>query len=267
MTMKNKQALEQDRTVIDIEPERKDGAKSLRRAISIINAVAFYEEAGARMSKLAQKVDLPTSTAHRILSVLVSEDLIAYDDNTKKYHLGFRFYALGEKARKFDIREKFHSALKNVSEKTGETTYLMIRAGNDAFCLDRIVGSYPIQVLTTEIGQRRPLGIGGGSLAILSSLPDDICGSIIKANADRYPEFMARTADDVFKMVRKTRRDGFALSQKNIDVETVGVGVPIINEQGKVLGAISVAGINTRMKPDRRRKIVEIIRSEIGKTG
>jgi DNA-binding IclR family transcriptional regulator len=265
--MKKKQILEQERKVIDMEAKQQDGAKSLHRAISIINAVAIYEETGARMSKLAQKVDLPTSTVHRILSVLVSEDLIEYDHNSKNYYLGYGLYTLGEKARKFKLREKYRTTLKNVSVRTEETSYLIIRSGNDAFCLDRIVGSYPIQVLTTEIGQRRPLGIGGGSLAILSSLPDEMCESIIKTNADRYPEFTGRTADDIRKMVNKTRRDGFALSQKSIDVETVGVGVPIKTEKGEVLGAISVAGINSRMKPDRRRKIVAIIRSEIEKNG
>jgi DNA-binding IclR family transcriptional regulator len=265
--MKKKLIQEQDRKVIDIEVKSLDGAKSLHRAISIIKAVAFYEQTGARMTKLAKKVNLPTSTVHRILCVLVSEDLIEYDDNSKKYHLGYGLYALGEKARKFDIRKTFHTALKNVSERTEETAYLIIRSGNDAYCIDRIVGSYTVQVLTFEIGQRRPLGIGGGSLAILSSLPDEMCESIIKANTYLYPEFMGRTADEIRKMVKKTRRDGFALSKKNIDADTIGIGVPIKNEQGKVLGAISVAGINSRMKPDRRHKIVEIIRSEIERTG
>lgn len=265
--MKKNQLPEQDSKVVDIKAKKLDGAKSLLRAISILKAVAFYEETGARMSKLANKVGLPTSTVHRILSVLVSEDLIEYDDNSKKYHLGYGLYALGEKARKFDIRDKYHTALKNVSIRTEETTYLIIRSGNDAFCLDRIVGPYPIQVLTTDIGQRRPLGIGAGSLAILSSLTNETCDSILKANAERYPEFMGRTTDDIRKLVSRTQRDGFALSTKNIDIETVGIGVPIINENGKVLGAISVAGINSRMKPHRRRNVVEIIRSEIERTG
>jgi DNA-binding IclR family transcriptional regulator len=219
------------------------------------------------MSQLAKKVDLPTSTVHRILSVLVSEDLIEYDDSSKKYYLGYGLYTLGEKARKFKLREKFHTALKNVSVRTEETSYLIIRSGDDAFCLDRVVGSYPVQVLTFEIGQRRPLGVGGGSLALLSSLPNEMCERIIKNNTDRYPEFMGRSADEIRKMVKKTRRDGFAISTKNIDLETVGVGVPIKNTREEVIGAISVAGINSRMKPDRRRKIVAIIRSEIEKFG
>jgi DNA-binding IclR family transcriptional regulator len=193
--------------------------------------------------------------------------LIEYDDSSKKYYLGYGLYVLGEKARKFKIREKFHIALKNVSDRTEETSYLIIRSGNDAFCLDRVVGSYPVQVLTFEIGQRRPLGVGGGSLALLSSLPNEMCEKIIKDNTDRYSEFMGRTADEIRKMVKKTRRDGFAISTKNIDLETVGVGVPITNSNGEVIGAISVAGINSRMKPDRRRKIVAIIRSEIEKNG
>jgi DNA-binding IclR family transcriptional regulator len=265
MTMKKKLSPEQDRKVIDKKAKKMDGAKSVHRTISIIKSVASYEETGVRMSQLAKKVNLPTSTVHRILSVLVSEDLMEYDDSSKKYYLGYGLYALGEKARKYKIREKFHIALKNVSVRTEETSYLIIRSGNDAFCLDRIVGSHPVQVLTSEIGQRRPLGIGAGSLAILSSLSDEVCERIIIENLDRYPEYMRRTAAEIRKMVKKTQRDGFAISKESIDLETIGVGVPIKNSTGEVIGAISVAGINSRMKRDRRNEIVAIIRSEIEK--
>ncbi len=246
---------------------RPEGAQNLYRAISIIKTVSRYEETGARMSKIAQEVGLPTSTVHRILAVLVSEDLIEYDPHSKKYHLGYGLYALGGNARKFDIREKYRSALRNVSEQTEETAYLIIKSGNDALCLDRIVGSFPIQVLTFEVGERRPLGIGGGSLAILSSYPDDVVHRIIEANAEKYPDFMGRTGEDVLKMVAKTRRDGYALSKKNVNPETVGVGVAIKDGNDKVLGAISVAGILSRMKPDRRGRIAGIIRSEIDGAG
>jgi len=265
--MKKNQSYTDDNNVVDIDGSRQDGAQSLYRAISIIKAVAQYEETGARMSKIAQRVDLPTSTVHRILTVLVSEDFIEYDQDSKKYHLGYGLYEIGEKARKFDIREKYQTALKNVSEKTEETAYLVIKSGNDGLCLDRIVGSYPIQVLTFEIGERRPLGIGAGSLSILSFSPDEISSSIIEANAEKYSSFMGRTKDDIHKMVLKTRRDGYALSRKNVDAETTGVGVAIKDEKGKVLGAMSVAGILSRMKPDRRKQIVEIIRSEIERVG
>ena len=263
---KNQTALDSSK-IVKMDTYRQDGAQSLYRAISIIKTVAQYEKTGARMSMIARKLDLPSSTVHRILSVLVSEDFIEYDQATKKYHLGYGLYVLGENAHKFDISEKYYSALKNVSEKTGETSYLLVRSGNDALCLDRIVGSYPIQVLTFEIGARRPLGIGAGSLAILSALPDDISNAIIAANAEEYRGFVGRTAEDVHKAIKKTRQDGYAQSNKVVNAETIGVGMVINDQKGKVLGAISAAGILSRMKPDRRRTIVEIIRSEIENAG
>jgi DNA-binding IclR family transcriptional regulator len=261
------QRADKESRIVTLDQNRQAGAQSLYRAIAVIKAVAQYDEKGVRMATLARKIDLPTSTVHRLLTVLVSEDFVEYDFDTKKYHIGYGLYLIGEKARKFDIREKYHSALKNVSEKTGETSYLVTRSGNDALCLDRIVGSYPIQVLTFEIGACRVLGIGAASLAILSSLPDEICNSIIEANAEKYSGFMGITKDDVYKMVLKTRRDKFSLSSKIVNAETIGVGVPIVDEKGNVLGAISATGILSRMKPDRRQTIVEIIRSEIASAG
>ena len=40
-------------------------------------------------------------------------------------------------------------------------------SGADAVCIDRRLGSYPVKTLTVEVGTKRPLGIGAGSLAIL----------------------------------------------------------------------------------------------------
>jgi len=265
--MAKTQRANKETRIVAMDQNRQAGAQSLYRTIAVIKAVANYDEKGVRMATLARKMDLPTSTVHRILAVLVSEDFVEYDPDSKKYHIGYGLYLVGEKALKFDIREKYHSALINVSEQTGETSYLITRYGNDALCLDRIVGSYPIQVITFEIGARRALGIGAASLAILSSLPDDICKSIIEANAQKYSGSVGITKDEVYKMVLKTRRDQFSLSSKIVNAETIGVGVPIMDKKGDVLGAISATGILSRMKPDRRRTIVEIIRSEIERAG
>jgi DNA-binding IclR family transcriptional regulator len=259
--------MKKENKAVKLYTHQQNGAQSLYRAISVIKAVAQYDETGVSMSTVARKLDLPSSTVHRILSVLVSEDLVEYNPEEKTYHIGYGLYSLGEKAHRYDIREKFQTALGRVSEKTGETAYLVIRSGNDVFCLNRIVGSYPIQVLTFEIGQRRQLGIGAGSLAILSSLPDEISNSIIAANAEKYREFMGMKKDDVRKAIIKTRRDGYAQSNKVVNPETVGIGVAINDQKGEVMGAISVAGILSRMKPDRCRIIVEIIRSEIESEG
>jgi DNA-binding IclR family transcriptional regulator len=120
------------------------------------------------------------------------------------------------------------------------------------------------RMLSIEIGQQRPLGIGAGSLAFLSSLPSDQVELIIKENAERYKIFN-RSSDEVRSAVKQSRRLGYGLSVKSVTPDTVGVGVTVTNTNGESIAAISVAGIAKRMQTAKREKIVKLIKAEITK--
>lgn len=252
---------------LESDAKKQAGAQSIRRTIALLHVIAKYNDHGVNLSKIARKVGLPTTTVHRILAVLVEEGLVAFDPGTKLYHLGIVLFTFGIAAHQFAIRDQFHSTLERIAQKTGDTAYLVMRSGIDVLCVDRVIGSYPIQVLTFEIGERRPLGIGGGSIALLASLPDDQAEAIITANASRYSSFKKKTPGDVRRMVSQCRRLGYGLSVRNVNPDMIGVGVPILNQQGQVIAAVSVAGIAKRMGPSRQKEIIELIKSEIKAVG
>jgi DNA-binding IclR family transcriptional regulator len=247
------------------DPHSLTGAQSIYRAIALIRTVAKYNQQGVRLSRIARKVSLHPATAHRILSVLVNEGLVAHDPASKLYRLGFEIYALGATAQQFSLRDRFHTALERIAEITQDTSYLVIRSGNDAMCIDRIVGKFPVQVLTFEVGERRPLGIGAGSLAILASLPNEQIEAIIKTNRSRYSNYSNKTTEDVRTSITQSRKLGYGLSDRVVTSETVGVGVTVKDSDGVVVAAMSVAGIVKRMGPVRCEEIVKLIKSEIKK--
>ena len=62
--------------------------------------------------------------------------------------------------------------MRRLAERTQDTVFLSARDRDEAVCLERVIGDYPIKTLTLSIGDRRPLGVGAGSLALLSALSD-----------------------------------------------------------------------------------------------
>jgi DNA-binding IclR family transcriptional regulator len=199
-----------------------------------------------------------------MLSILAREGWLSMDPSSKSYHLGYEIFTLGAKANQFKLKDLFHGVLKRIADQTEDTTYLVTRSGNDALCLDRRVGKFPVQVLTFEIGHRRPLGIGAGSLALLSAMPVGQAELIIKENEERYKIFN-RTGEEVRSAVKQSRRLGYGLSVKTVTPDTVGVGATITNSDGDAVAAISVAGIAKRMVPAKRERIVKLIKDEISK--
>lgn len=239
-----------------------DGAQSVRRTLALIRAVAKYNMRGARLSKLSRDVDLPVSTTRRILQVLAEEEFVTYDSVTKLYHLGLDLFRLGNRAQQYAIRNRFHPALERIAQKTQDTVFLLIRLGNDALCADVIEGEYPIRTILVNVGSRRPLGIGAGSLALIAFSDAEDFENVVTANAPRYSQFQELTEKDIRAMTTKARKVGYVLSDGLFHKDAVSVGVPVLDEEGKVICAVTVSAIRSRMDAKRRKKILELVKEQ-----
>jgi len=245
-----------------VRSKSQEGSQSIQRAIAILRVVAMYNQQGIRLSKLARELGFPITTAHRMLSALYKERFVSYSPNSKLYNLGIDLYSLGKSAKNFAIIDQYRSVLENIAYETEDTAYLAIQSGNDAYCIERIEGKYPIRVLALEPGNLRPLGIGGSSLALLAFLANDQVESIIAKNEQRYNNFN-RTSDDIRKLVAKARKLGYAVTDGAMHPETRAVGVPILNHKREIVCAISVGALRHRLDPARCRKIAQFIKSKI----
>jgi DNA-binding IclR family transcriptional regulator len=252
---------QQPKTVKNSETQR--GAQSIHRAIHLLRVIASHNERGIRLSELAKATDIHIDTTRRIIKALVSEAFVDFNAVTKQCHSGIDFFLLGSAAHQFAIRDHYHSALERIADHTGDTAYLMIRSGNDVLCIDRVMGPYPIQVLSCEIGERRPMGRSGESQAILAALTEQEAALIISANERFFTARGDHTENDIKAMVNKSRELGYGLGAGNANGDSICVGLCICNSQGNVQGAVSVAGIGSRMNAHRQKEIAELIKDEI----
>jgi DNA-binding IclR family transcriptional regulator len=246
-----------------MNPNKARGVQSIHRAIALLRAVVAHSDRGARLSDLARSTQLHSATARRMLNALVSEGLLTFDPVSRFYHLGIELFYFGAAAHQFKIRDRYRATLERVSRKTEDTTYLVIRSGNDVLCIDRVEGSYPIRALTHHVGMRVPLGIGAGSLTILAFSADPQREEVIRANRLRYRQYNNRTEDDIRSMIRQARRQGYAVSEGNVMPGAIAVGVPVLDQNGQVVAAISVSAVSQRMSKPRREEISKLLKDEI----
>ncbi len=239
------------------------GAQSLHRAISLLRAVGRHNDPGVTLSQVAREADLHVSTAHRMLSVLAQEGFITHNPISKRYHLGLELYLLAGSAHQFTIRHRFRAALEKIAQETGDTVFLLIRSGNDALCIDRVEGKFPIRTVPIDIGIRRPLGIGAGSLALIAFLPPEQMESILSANARRYPQYKNLTPEHIRSLAGEARRVGHVVSEGLFHEGVRSMGMPIFDKEGEVIAAITVSSITERMEEKRRTKIFQIVKKII----
>src|SRR5574341_2536181 len=173
---------------------RLTGTQSIERALTLLREIAAHNRSGSRLLDLATRTGLQRPTVHRMLKCLTTESMVQQDPDSHRYFLGSMMFELGlTAAPRFNLREICQPALARIAEATGDTVFLTQRSGLDSVCLDRREGAFPIKTFTLEIGMRRPLGVGIGSLAILAELQEEDIRNIIASNAPRMPEYGLNT--------------------------------------------------------------------------
>ncbi len=240
------------------------GAQSISRAAKLMRAIAMQGREGARLIDLASQSGLERPTVHRILRGLIAEGLLAQNEETRRYQLGPLIFELGlAAAPQYSFRELCQPMLTRIAARTGDTVFLTIRNGEDIVCLDRKEGDFPIRTLTLDIGTRRPLGVGAGGMALLLPLPEQDVASILEANASRIAAYGNLTVPLILDMMRRARKLGYALNDKQVTPGALSIGLPIPTPYGPPYAAVSIGAIADRMSPKRQKELVEILRSEI----
>ena len=245
---------------VDSNGSTAEGSQSILRALKLIRSVAKHNDCGIKLSKIASETGLHVATTHRILSVLTSEGILSCDPRSKSYHLGMEIYLLADTARQYFVRDQFRDALEKIAIETGDTVFLLIRSGHDVLCVDRVEGKSPIRMMTIDVGVRKPLGIGAGSLSLIAFLPDDKFGKELAANADRYSRFKMDLERLRF-LGMSSRSRGYVVSENLFHEGVTSIGVPIIDSHGSIVAAITVSTISQRMPPKRREAIAKFIKN------
>lgn len=237
--------------------EETSTVKTIDRAAAILRCLGEGAPAGCRLSDVATCSGLGKATVHRLLTALVEVGFADRCDESKRYRLGYGIYALGGAARRFQITELARPALLRLAAETEDTVFLSIRDGDEALCIDRSTGAFPIRTLTLAVGDRRPLGVGAGSLALLAFQPDAEIERVLTSNEASRAAYPGFEAVAMRAMIEQSRKSGHALNDGRIVSAMAAVAVPVFGPEGRVEAALSIAAIRERMTPTR---IVDLVR-------
>ena len=242
------------------------GAQAIRRAMDVVRTVGRLQRLDATLAKVAQATGLNQSTAFRILRSLTEERMLYYDEERRTYYLGVLAFELGlATAGRSRVQQVLLPVVEEVARRTRLTTYLMARSDTEAVCLLCVEGAAVIRAKPIELGQRLPLGIGAGSMAILSTCDDDEADSIIAAQESNYRLYPS--GEEIVPLIRQrmaqTRRNGFAMTSGSVARGVSGVGIPIQPRRGLLQLAISVSAVIDEMDEGEARKFALIMQSAL----
>lgn len=237
--------------------------------MEVVRTVAQIQRSGATLNRVARATGLNTSTAFRILRSLTEERLLHFEEAARCYHVGPLAFELGLAAQsEIGLQQHWRDCVEAIARETRLTTYLMARSGNDAVCLLCAQGSTALRAMPMEVGQRLPLGIGAGSLAMLAALEDDEISAVVESQGARRDPFPGGKVKpgEILSRVGIAREAGFSLSNGTVALGVTGVGVAIPKDQGISQLAISVSAVAETINTKEARQLATVIGRHIAST-
>lgn len=245
-----------------------DGTQAIRRAAAILQRIAHVTgDKPANLRSLSEAVDLPRSTAHRMLKALTETGLVHYDARTRRYEIGMLSYELGLAVTDNVLKlAPWAATVDRIAQRANVTTYLMRRSGMEAVCVHKTEGRTVIRVIPVEVGQRRYLGVGAGATALLAGLQDDTVERVIAAVTPELAGYADLSPDVIRDAVAAARRSGYAESHGKAYAAIYGLGVGVSAHAAEPDIAISLAAHMPEVDAARVAQWKDIIAEEIAAT-
>src|SRR5262245_62116912 len=245
-----------------VDEAREPTVKTIDRAARVLRALASGEQEGLALREVATACDIGKATAHRLLSALIDAGFAFQDTETRRYRLGAGLSLLAEAANQQHLRALAQPVIRRIADATSDTVHASVREGIAAVCIGREVGSFPIRTLTLQVGDRRPLGVGSGALALLAFLPDAEIESVLAKNESWIAEYPGYSIAYLRQAVAEARRYGFSFVDGRLIPGMNAVGVPVRDGSGNVVAALSVAAIADRVGGDRISELAGVLHRE-----
>ncbi|MEE8600638.1 IclR family transcriptional regulator [Euzebya tangerina] len=222
---------------------------------SVTNAVRVLKAFSAQkrsfgVSELARKLELSTSTTHRLLATLAAERMVEQHPETGRYQLGLAVYDLmAATTEGFTLTEAVLPPMTVLRRRTGETVQVAVLDRREVVYVERLESPRSVRMFM-EIGRRNQAHCTGTGKALLAYL-DPV---VLDRTLDGW-DLPAKTPktftdpDDLRSELRATRTRGYATNVEESEIGAVSVGAPLWDQTGSVVAAMSVAGPTERMLP------------------
>jgi DNA-binding IclR family transcriptional regulator len=226
---------------VSLDADASAGLGIVTKAAAIVEAIATGGEQTA--ATLSERIGEPTSSVYRLLANLVQLNWVERGELRGGYRLGSQFVWLGDRlASQLDIRRLALPALEELHRSTGQTTFLCVRSGEHATCVERIDGQ-DVQIQRLHVGDSSPLHEGAAPRVLLAFQSPEFTTAYL-ATSLAHPDSRGRIQDEI-----NTIRDrGFALADDETVTGIRSIGAPVFDHRGLVVAAISISGLRIHLQ-------------------
>ena len=217
--------------------------QSIERAFAVLATLA---DGPIGVTEVADRADLPKSTAARLLASLVREGVVEQVPGDTRYRLGGRLATLAAGVLPTrSLARLARPALVELSAVAGEAAGLSVPDGDLVHYIDQVDAPNPVSVRDWT-GSRLPLHAVSSGQVLLAFRPATALERYLERPLERFTERTLVDSDALLERLREVRRDGYALAREEFDRGISSVAAPIADASGEVVAAVHLHGPSYR---------------------
>jgi DNA-binding IclR family transcriptional regulator len=214
-----------------------------------LELIAEEPERAWTLAELTRATGFHKTTIFRMLAALEKRRYLQRERPSGAYWLGPAAIALGG-APRVRLQRVAHAELQRLTDETGETSLLHIRAGLEAFCIDKVESREPIRV-AYEIGRRGPLYAGSSGKVLLAFLEEIERDELLaQLTLERFTDQTITDVDQLKQDLARIRAQGYVVSTGELDAGVHAVGAPVWNHLDQLEGGVTLVGPAVRWQED-----------------
>lgn len=236
--------------------------RTVKRAIDVL-VLLKTENKPLTCKEIAQRLDIPLTSAFDIARTLLVEEFIEYaNEAAKSYVIGPRCFEVG---MAYSNRSSLLAVARPYEEKlmqmSNATSFIAGVYKNKILYLDKIEAPTAVRT-SAELGSQADMYSSGLGKSILAAYPENRVVEIFsQSEVIPYTDFTLTTLPALLEDLKKTRERGYAVDNREGNINMYCVAAPIRDHSDHVIAAISVATLYTQEMEKHTEEYGRIISS------
>ena len=210
------------------------------------------------LSELSRTHEIPKSTTSRMLSALERQGLVRRD-RTGAFIAGDVLTQFARSQNHDSVLvTRMHPILEKLAMTTGETANLAVASNGEMRLIDQVDSNYLLGA-TNWVGKRIPFHASALGKVLLAYG----AATIPLGKLDKIASKTITSRTRLLAELESVRKKGYAIIVDELEEGLVAVAAPVREDDGHVVGAISISGPSPRLTQRDLAKIGDVLIQEI----
>ncbi|WP_299123825.1 IclR family transcriptional regulator [uncultured Tenacibaculum sp.] len=238
--------------------DNKNLNQSIIKAFILLDAFTNdKKEWGVR--ELAYKTGYNKSTVHRLLSTLVSLNVIHQNEN-EKYRLGSKLFELGNRVSLYQsLITITNQPIKNVALEIQETVLLGTLKDHQVFYINKADSLQGLKI-STSIGSYQPIHATASGKLLLAFSSSEKQDDYFKSNTlNSFTQNTITKKTELKNCLQTVQNQKYALDLEEFELGLICIAIPIFNKKGNIIASLSASGPSSRFRIENVQNYIAIL--------